>query len=843
MTEKIKKVIVEDQLKEAYLDYSMSVIVGRALPDVRDGLKPVHRRILFAMNEIGLQNNKQFKKCARIVGEVLGKFHPHGDTAVYDALVRLAQDFNLRYPLVHGQGNFGSVDGFPAAAARYTEAKLSKIAQELLDDLDKNTVKFIPNFDNLLKEPVVLPSKIPNLLLNGSTGIAVGMATNMPPHNLNEICNLTINLIDNEELELNEILNLIKGPDFPTGAYILGTNGIKQAYKTGKGKIVLRAKAFIENGRIIISEIPYQVNKSALIIHIADLVKDKVVEGITDIRDESNKEGMRIVIEVRKNADATLILNQLYKNSSLQTSFGIIMLALVDGQPRVLNIKEIIQEFIKHRKGVVTKRTQFDLNKAEERDHVLQGLLIALASIDEVIKLIKSSNDIDDARKGLILNYHLDETQSNAILEMKLSKLAALEQEKILKEHEQLVNYIKELKEILVSKDRIKKIIKDELIDIKNRFGDERRTQIIELEEQIEDEDLIENEEVVITLTHKGYIKRVPLNTYTVQKRGGKGIIGTTAKEEDFVEDLFITNSHSYLLFFTNKGTVHWLKAFQVPEIGRYSKGTPIVNFIKLNDNEKISAVVPVNNFEENRFLTMFTKKGLVKKTSLKEYSRPRLGGIIGINLKENDELVSVKLTDNTKQLVIATNDGRAVRFKESNVSIVGRNSMGVKGIKVNDSDVIGADVINAPYLLTVTENGYGKRTLIEEYRLINRGGSGVTNIKITEKNGKVVGIKIVNDLDELMFITKQGMIIRTPVKDISIIGRNTQGVRMMKLNENDKIVSVAIIANDEKPEEFKPSDLDVEIDLIDSYKFKKEDPQNDQKKDFTLDGYKEDED
>ena len=812
--QKMKLIVVEQQLREAYLDYSMSVIVGRALPDVRDGLKPVHRRILFAMHDMGLSHNKSFVKCARIVGECF-KYHPHGDAAVYDSLVRMAQDFSLRYPLVSGHGNFGSQDSFgEPAAMRYTEAKLSKIAQELLEDLEKETVQFAPNFDGSMQEPLVLPSKIPNLLLNGSSGIAVGMTTNIPPHNINEICDATILLLENEEGEFNKILECIKGPDFPTGAQIIGTEGIRQAYKTGKGRIIVRAKANIEKDVIIINEIPYQINKSALIEQIADLVKEKTIEGISDIRDESDREGMSIVIELKKAANPELILNQLYKHSQLQTTFGIINLALVNNEPKVLSLKELILEFIKHRKNVIVKRTKYDLRKAEERDHILQGLLTALRQIDDVIALIRASNDVDEAKTGLISNFILTEIQASAILEMKLSRLAALEQQKILDEHNELLKFIQEMKDILASEKRVKAIIKDELIYLKNVYGDKRKTEIIQGEEEvIDNEDLIEEEQVVITATHSGYVKRQSLDVYRAQRRGGKGIIGTEIKDEnDFVEHLFIASTHSYILIFTDQGMVHWLKSYQIPESGRYAKGTAIVNLIKLGTNEKIAAMISVDSFEESKFLLMATKNGVIKKTQLSEYGNPRQGGIIAINLRENDKLIGVDITDGTGQIILATKDGRAVRFKEIDLNIVGRNSIGVRGINVRNSEVVGMEIVKSPYILTVTERGYGKRSRVEDYRLINRGGSGVTNVKITEKNGKVVSIKIVDENDEILLISKNGVIIRTSVKSISTVGRNSQGVRVMNLDEGDRIATVATILGENgdlelKKEEYKPSE------------------------------------
>jgi DNA gyrase subunit A len=814
MAEKLIPTLIENEMKNSYLDYSMSVIVGRALPDVRDGLKPVHRRILYSMWTEGLTHDKKFTKCAGVVGDVLKYFHPHGDTSVYDALVRLAQPWALRYTLVQGQGNFGSQDGDPPAAYRYTESRLRKIAAELLSDIEKETVNFVANFDGTTKEPTVLPAKLPNLLINGSSGIAVGMATNIPPHNVNEIIDAVIALIENPETDLNELMKYVKGPDFPTGSTIIGTAGIRQAYKTGKGRLLIRSKHEIEDDKIVITEIPYQLNKSLLIEEIAKQVKEKVIEGISDLRDESDRDGMRIVIELKKGITPEVVLNQLYKHSQLQTSFGINIIALVDGQPLQLGLKECLEYYIKHRKEVVVNRTKFDLRKAEERDHILQGLLVALKSIDEVIALIRASKDTEEARNGLVTNFVLTEIQANAILDMKLSRLAALEQQKILDEHVELLKFIIDMKDILASEPRVLAIIKDELVGLKTEYGDERKTQIIESEEEImETEDLIEQKEVVITLTHSGYIKRQSLDVYKTQRRGGKGVIGAETKDDtDFIEHLFIANTHSYILVFTDKGVVHWLKAHQIPEAGRYAKGNSIVNLIKFDEGEKLAAMLAVDEFKENNYLVMATKKGIIKKTSLVEYSRPRQGGIIGINLRDDDKLIAVRMTDGTKQIIIATKDGRAVRFKESDVGAVGRNSIGVRGINVKASEVVGMEIANAPYLLTVTEKGFGKRSEVNEYRLINRGGSGVTNIKITEKNGDVVSIKVVNESDELMLISKNGVIIRTPITGISVIGRNTQGVRIMNLEEADRLATVATIINDEteleKPkEEFKPSE------------------------------------
>jgi len=792
----IKDKAIDNELKEAYLDYSMSVIVGRALPDIKDGLKPVHRRILFSMNSLGLHPNKPFVKSARIVGDVIGKYHPHGDTAAYDSLVRMTQSFSLRYPLVSGHGNFGSIDGFKAAAQRYTEARLSKISEELLADIDKDTIDFIPTFDGSMKEPVVLPAKFPGLLVNGASGIAVGMATNIPPHNMVEACDAIIAYIDNPDIDYMGLMKHIRGPDFPTGGIICGTAGIRQAYKTGRGKVVTRAKADIVGNKIIVTEISYQVNKSTLIESIADLVKDKRVEGISNIRDDSDKTGLRIVIDCKNNAQPDIVLNQLYKHTSLQTSFGIIMLALVDGQPKVLPLVDMLDEFLKFRVQVVTRRTQYDLRKAEERMHVLEGLQIALSNIDDVVKLIKASHDAGTAKTELMSVYNLSEIQAQSILDMKLQRLTSLETEKINEEHKALAVFAKECRDILASHDKILIIIKDELVEIKNKYGDKRRSQIIEVEEEITTEDLIEEEDVVVTLTHAGYVKRLPLETYKAQKRGGKGIQATKTKEEDFVEQVLITKTHTNLLFFTSAGKVHWLKAYMVPEGSRYAKGTPIVNIIPLSKDEKVRSVIAVDEYRG--YLLFFTKKGIVKKTSLREYANPRKGGIIAINLRDDDDLVDVKHTRGGMQILIATKDGRAVRFQEGDVTAVGRNSIGVRGINIKDSAVVGAILGGGRRnVLTITEKGYGKLTPLADYRLINRGGSGVINIKITEKSGHVIGIKYVDETDEVMFISKKGVMIRTPVKGISVIGRNTQGVRLMRLNEGDSVVGLASVPKD----------------------------------------------
>ena len=794
MTDRIKPRLIEQEMKESYLNYAMSVIVGRALPDVKDGLKPVHKRILYAMHQMGMFHGKPSKKSARIVGEVLGKYHPHGDTAVYDSLVRMAQDFSLRYPLIKGQGNFGSVDGDSPAAMRYTEAKLSKIAEELLKDIEKDTVEFVPNFDDSLKEPLTLPAKFPNLLVNGSSGIAVGMATNMAPHNITEILDAITEQINNPEIEFEELLNFVKGPDFPTGAQILGTNGIRKAYQTGIGSVKVRAVCGIEDKKIIVSEIPYQVNKTNLIESIANLVKNKKVEGIADIRDESDRNGMRIVLILKKDSNPELILNQLYRHTQLETTFGIRNLALVNNQPKILTLKQLISNFILHRKDVITKRTIFDLNKAEKRAHILLGLKKALENIDAVVKAIKASKTVDIAKKELTSQFELSIEQAVAILEMKLQKLTSLETNKIKKEYEELIKLIEELKAILEDEAKVFKIIKKEISELKAKYGDERKTKIIDVEEEIEDEDLIKKENVIVTVTHTGYVKRLPIDTYRQQNRGGKGIKATGTREEDFVENIFTTNTHSYLLFFSNLGKVYWSKAYSIPSGSRYAKGTNLINLLRLEKDERIKTIIPVEEFKESYFLNMITKKGLIKKTSLEHYSNPRKGGIIAINLKPTDSLIEVILTKDGEELIIASKNGLAVRFSEKQVRPVGRNAMGVKAIKLGKGDeVIGVDIAKES-LLTITENGYGKRTDINDYRLINRGGKGVINIKTSSRNGKVVGISSVTGDEDLIFVTKNGILIRTSTKNISKIGRNTQGVRIMKLKDGDKVISIAKI-------------------------------------------------
>ena len=802
--EKIIPRVIEEEMKKSYIDYAMSVIVGRALPDVRDGLKPVHRRILFAMQELGLLHNKPFRKCARIVGDTLGKYHPHGDMAVYDSLVRMAQEFSMRYPLVMGQGNFGSVDGDSPAAQRYTEAKLSKIAEEMLADIDKNTVDFSPNFDGSLKEPTVLPSKIPNLLVNGSSGIAVGMATNIPPHNMSEIIDATAALIDSPEIPVYDLMKHVKGPDFPTGATIIGKEGIGLAYTTGRGKVTLRAKSEIieEKGRqkIIITEIPYQTNKSVMIEEMATLVKEGKITGISDIRDESDKDGIRVVIEIKKDSNPQVVLNQLHAHTKMEHTFGIIMLSLVNNEPKVLNLKETIQQFIIHRQKVVRRRTEFELNKAAERAHILEGLIIALKDIDNVVKKIKASRDVQAATIILIKDYSLTDIQAKAILDMKLQRLASLEQEKIKKEHEDLLKLIKELKEILASEQKILEIIKTELQEMKEKYGGRRKTEIVEGEaEEMSAEDLIKPEDVVVTVTHAGYIKRMPLDVYKSQGRGGKGVVAADTKEEDFVEDIFVANTHSYILFFTSKGRVHWLKVHELPVASRQARGKAIVNLLQLKEDEKVSAFVPVKEFDNKHFLIMATKNGTVKKTNLELYSNPRKGGIIGITIDEGDQLIEVVLTSGSNQIMLATKKGMAAKFMEEDVRPCGRSAMGVRGIKLREGDEVVGMVIaeDEKALLTVTENGYGKRTAISEYRLIGRGGVGVINIQCSERNGNVVAIKTVTEDDEIMLVSQKGIMIRVPVKEISVISRNTQGVRLMKLEEGDRLSAAAKIAKE----------------------------------------------
>jgi len=794
-------VSIEEEMKSSYLDYAMSVIIGRALPEVRDGLKPVQRRILYAMFREGLLPGKRYSKCAGVVGEVLKKYHPHGDTAVYDALVRLAQDFNMRYPLVDGQGNFGSVDGDPAAAYRYTEARLAALAEELLSDIDKDTVNFIPNFDEQTEEPVVLPSRVPNLIINGSSGIAVGMATNIPPHNLGEIIDGLVILLENPDAGLKDLMAKIKGPDFPTGGIIHGTDGIIQAYNEGRGLIKVRAKARIEREHrggenIIITELPYQVNKARLIEKIAELVREKKIEGVSELRDESDRDGIRIVLELKRGEMAQVILNNLYKHTQLQTTFGTIMLALVNAQPRILKLKEILKYFLQHRRNVVIRRTHFELKKAEERAHILEGLKIALDYLDEIIALIKRSTTPNEARIALMRDYPLSEIQAQAILDMKLQRLTGLEREKIIEEFKDILKEIERLKAILGSDALVSQIIKEDLLAIRNKYADERRTEITSETKEITIEDLITDEEMVITLSHQGYIKRNPLSAYRSQRRGGKGSIGMETKEEDFVKELFIGATHDYMLFFSNLGRLYWLKAYQVPEAGRAAKGKALVNLLALSEGERITTALPVRDFKEG-FLVMFTKNGIVKKTALEKYSNPRGKGIIALTLDEGNELIAVGKTDGKSDLIIGTKNGLSIRFNEENVRDTGRTAMGVKGIRLMKGDeVVSAEVAEErTALLTVTEKGLGKRSKIEDYPVQNRGGKGVISIKTIEKGGKAVGLMQVRDEDEVVMITSSGKLIRTLAGNISLHGRNTQGVKLMDVEGEDKIVSIGRVA------------------------------------------------
>ncbi|EDS76898.1 DNA gyrase subunit A [Clostridium massiliodielmoense] len=816
---------ISKEMQRSYIDYAMSVIVGRALPDVRDGLKPVHRRILYSMHELGLTPEKGYRKSARIVGDVLGKYHPHGDTAVYDSLVRMAQDFSIRYTLVDGHGNFGSVDGDGAAAMRYTEAKMTKVTLELLRDINKNTVDFIPNFDGEEKEPSVLPSRFPNLLVNGSSGIAVGMATNIPPHNLTEVINGINKYIDNPDISVAELMAEIKGPDFPTAGIIVGKSGIKKAYETGRGKVIIRSKAEIEEdekgkNRIVVTEIPYQVNKARLIESIANLVKDKRINGISDLRDESDREGMRIVIELKRDANANVVLNQLYKHTKMQDSFGIIMLALVNGEPRVLSLKEVLKHYIKFQEEVITRRTQFDLDKALARAHILEGLRIALDHIDEVIKLIRSSKTTAEAREGLISKFNLSEKQANAILDMKLQRLTGLEREKIEEEYAKLMESIKYFREILSDKDLLLKIIKDELNEIKVKYGDERRTEIVHGDgNDIDIEDLIEETDVVITLTHAGYIKRLPVETYSAQRRGGRGIQAMTTKEDDFVEHIITSSTHDNILFFSNRGRVYKLKAYQIPEAGRTAKGMNLVNLLPLEKDEKIQNVIYLKEFKPDRYLIMGTKNGLIKKTSLDKYSSIRKNGLNAINLRENDELISVRVTTGDCNIIYATKNGYAIKFDENDVRPMGRNATGVKAITLRDDDeVVSMEVASDERdLLVVSENGYGKRTPIKEYTLQKRGGKGVITYKISEKTGLLIGARSVEDEDELMLINDSGIAIRINVSDISVTSRNAMGVTLMRTVEEEKVVTIAKVnITEEEIEEEKESVLEEDSSEID---------------------------
>ena len=803
--------VIEEEMREAYINYAMSVIVGRALPDVRDGLKPVHRRILYSMYKNGLFSNKPFKKCANIVGYCLGHFHPHGDLSVYDALVRMTQDFSLRYPLIKGQGNFGSIDGDNAAAYRYTEAKLNRLAEEMLKDIEKNTVAFKDNFDGSIQEPMVLPSRIPNLLVNGSSGIAVGMATNIPPHNLKEVCVALISLIDNPNINTQQLMEIIPAPDFPTGGELLCGSELLHAYEKGRGKVIIKAVTEIEDDKIIVKEIPYQVNKSELIEQIADLVKDKKITGIRNINDESDRDGIRIVIDLKKDGDANVILNQLYQYSRLSTSFGINLLALVGGQPQTLSLKEFLEHHIKHRKEIITRRTQYDLEQAQQRVHILEGLLVALNNVDEVVAGIKKSRTVEDARNFLITTYALSLEQANAILDLRLQKIASLEQEKIRSEHTDLLQKITFYQEVLGSEQKVYGLIKEELEEIKTGYGDERRSRVMQGEyADIDMEELIKEETVVVTMTNSGYVKRLPIDTYKTQKRGGKGVIAASMKEEDFVERLYITSTHAYMLFFTDKGQVYWLKVYHVPEASRQAKGQHIANLIEKNNDEKVTAIIPVRDFKEG-YLFMATKDGTVKKTELQEFSRPRKGGIRAIGLDEGDTLVGVKYTTGDHEIILATKEGSANRFNEQDVRSMGRAAGGVRGIRLEENDeVIGMLAAEEGMdILTLTEKGYGKRTPVSEYRLCNRGGKGVTNIKITDKNGPVKTVMLVDGKEEIMLISKQGNGIRVKGSDISVIGRATQGVRIMRLEENDSLAAAAkiVVEDNDETGQVEPSE------------------------------------
>jgi len=797
---------IEDEMRKSYMDYAMSVIVGRALPDIRDGLKPVHRRILYAMQDLGNFWNKSYKKSARIVGDVIGKYHPHGDVAVYDSIVRMAQSFSLRYPLIDGQGNFGSQDGDPAAAMRYTEVRMSEIASELLADIEKETIDFVPNYDGTIEEPSILPAKTPNLLINGSSGIAVGMATNIPPHNIKEVIDGTTALIKNPDLSMDELMKIISGPDFPTAGFIYGREGIREAYRTGRGILQLRARTFIEKKAkgdkecIIISEIPYQVNKSRLIERIAELVQEKKIEGISDLRDESDREGVRIVIELKRNEITKVVLNQLYQHTQMQITFGIIMLALVDNLPKILNLKELLNHFIDYRKVIILRRTAYELKKAEHRAHILEGLKIAISNLDKIIALIRSSANPGVAREGLMKKFKLSQIQAQAILDMRLQRLTALERDKINEEYLEVGKLIKRLKQILDKEELVQEIIIEELTETRKKYGDERKTEIIDKEAEINIEDLIIEEDMVVTITHNGYIKRNPISLYRSQRRGGKGVTGITTRQEDFVEDLFVASTHSYILFFTNTGKVFWQKVYEIPQAGRAAMGKAIVNLLHLSSEENIAAILPVREFEEGKYIVMATKKGLIKKTSLMAYSRPRVGGIIALGIDNGDELIAARVTDGNREIFLGSKKGKAIRFKEQAVRPMGRTARGVRGMMVGkDDEIIGMESIGeGESILTITENGFGKRTNTSEYRIQGRGGLGIITIRTTARNGNVIGMKQVTNDDEVMFITNHGKIIRIKISGISLIGRNTQGVKLIGVKKDEKVVGIARLAEKE---------------------------------------------
>jgi len=806
---KIIPVGVEEEMKGSYIDYAMSVIVGRALPDVRDGLKPVHRRILFGMQELGVEPGKPFKKSARIVGEVMGKYHPHGDAAIYESIARMTQEFSLRYPLIEGQGNFGSIDGDPPAAMRYTEARLTPLAMEMLADIEKETVDFVPNFDESLQEPLVLPSKIPNLLINGSSGIAVGMATNIPPHNLSEVVDALIALIGNPDMTIEEIMKIMPGPDFPTGATICGREGIKSAYTTGKGIITIRGRIEVEDDKkkeiIVVKEIPYEVNKARLVEDIANLIDEDKINGISEIRDESDKEGMRVVLEVKKGENVDIIINQLYKYTALQSSFGIINLALSNQQPKLLNIKQMLDLFLTHRKEIVLRRAGYELRKAEERDHIVSGLIIALDNLDRVIKLIRDSKTVEDARNSLMAKFKMSEKQAQAVLAMPLSRLTGLEREKILKEKEELKKRIKELKEILSNPEKVKAIIKEELCDVQKRFGDKRRTEISASVEDFDELDLVRQEDIMVIVSSEGYIKRSPLDLYRRQRRGGKGLVGVKTKEEDYVKHLFVCSTTDTILFFTEQGIVHWLRGYLIPEAGRNAKGKPIVNLLRIDAGERISAVIPVREFSEDKFLLMITKNGIVKKTQLSAYSRPRKGGIIGIGLREKDKLIEVRMTDGSQDVILSTRYGLSIRFAEKEVTAVGRGAIGVIGIrfKKKDDEVVGGEISQPDEkeksLFTSTSRGFGKRTMIYRYRKQHRGGKGIIDIQTGGRNGHVVGVKAVKPGDEIILITRAGVVIRMNVDDARAVGRNTAGVKLINLSSGDTIMDMALVSKEDE--------------------------------------------
>lgn len=807
--EKINPIALEEEMKSSYIDYAMSVIVSRALPDVRDGLKPVHRRVLFGMQELGLSYNRSYKKSARIVGEVLGKYHPHGDSAVYDTMVRMVQSFSLRYPLVDGQGNFGSVDGDSAAAMRYTEARMARIAETMLRDLDKNTVRFAPNFDDSLQEPTVLPSYLPNLLVNGSSGIAVGMATNIPPHNLNEVIEGIVHLIDKPDCKIEDLIKHVKAPDFPTGGIIYGYDGVREAYLTGRGRVVVRAKANVEvqkNDRenIVITEIPYQVNKANLIEKIADLVREGKINDISNIRDESDRDGLRIVIELKRTGQPAVILNQLFKHTQMQITFGVIMLALVHGQPKVLTLKEMMQHFVDHRMDVLIKRTQFDLDAAEKRAHILEGYIIALDNIDEVIETIKKSRDVSTAQNNLMKKFKLSEVQAKAILDMRLQRLTGLERKKIEDEYKETIKLIERLKAILKDEKKRYNIIKEELIELKERYGDPRRTEVIYDYKEFDIEDIIAEEDVVVTISHKGFIKRFPVSGYRKQSRGGKGVTGAGTKDEDFIEHMFIASTHHYIVFFTDKGKCYWLKVHEVPEGGRAARGRSILNLLEKDRDEQITAFISVKEFTDDRNLMMFTERGTVKKTKLSAYSNVRRGGIQAINLTNGDSLIEVRITDGTQDIMIGTHNGMAIRFKEADVREMGRTATGVRGIKLGKDDFVigGIAIKQATTVLVATDKGFGKRSELNDYRITKRGGKGVFTVKTGEKTGKMISLMQVNDNDELVIMTEKGMVIRQGVSSIRVMGRNTQGVRLIRLNEGDKIADIARVVSEEEAAE-----------------------------------------